>query len=251
MDTAQAQRLLTLYKAYAKAPAVRQAEKGAAGTMPTAAFQFCEAMRIASSFGWYVYPPKDISLVFDGEETYIFEDDAWIPLKSYNLEDEFRQKWRSAAPDHLADFDPPYISELSFPGHVQIWSGYFVKTAPNWSLQIRGPVNFGNRSSFFNYEGVIETDTWTPAPLFGNIKLLKTDVEIHLSHQRPLFQIVPVFRALDMKRPLEMVEVDIFDTEGQFDWEELPNTLRHAVKDPSYRPGRYATQVRNTDRRPK
>ena len=243
--------LLTLYKAYPQAPDIRYAERGAAGTMPASAFQYCEAMRTVSAFGWYVYPPKDISLYFDGIETFIFEEGEWIPLKSYTFEDEFRAKWRTVAPENLRDRDPPYISDLPFPGYVQIWSGYFAETQPNWSLHVRAPVNNSERSSFQHFEGVIETDKWKPAPIFGNIRILKTGVEVYIDHQRPFLQIVPIYRAMDMVKPVDYTEIDLLSDEGakRFDWNGLENTTRHAKKDVNYRPGRYATTVRAKQKR--
>jgi hypothetical protein len=43
-----------------------RADRAAAGTMPTRAFRYCEAMTSASGFGWYVFPPITFSLMWDG-----------------------------------------------------------------------------------------------------------------------------------------------------------------------------------------
>ena len=43
-----------------------RADRAAAGTMPTRAFRYCEAMTSASAFGWYVFPPITFSLMWDG-----------------------------------------------------------------------------------------------------------------------------------------------------------------------------------------
>ena len=84
--------------------------------MPAAAFQYCQAMRDASAFGWYVYPPKDIHLLFDGKEAFFYENEQWFPVKSTNFDDEdFRSYWQSAAPEDLRDMDPPFLSELFVP----------------------------------------------------------------------------------------------------------------------------------------
>ena len=43
-----------------------RADRAAAGTMPTRAFRYCEAMTSASAFGRYVFPPITFSLMWDG-----------------------------------------------------------------------------------------------------------------------------------------------------------------------------------------
>ena len=51
---------------------------------PSRGFQSCEALRTASSFGWYVFPPLDFTLQWDGSQilwTYRGAK-AWYPLTS-------------------------------------------------------------------------------------------------------------------------------------------------------------------------
>ncbi|PZX12249.1 hypothetical protein LX81_03656 [Palleronia aestuarii] len=236
--------ILTLHKAYAPAPDIKPAEKGAAGTMPAAAFQYCEAMRRAASTGWYVYPPKEMSLYFDGYESFIHDDGDWIPIKSLPFEQAFRDRWNASAPEHLKGFDPPFVSDLFVPGAVQIWSGYFVQTRPGWSLHVRGPVNFGARSAITHYEGIVDTDDYAPSPLFINFKIVKTDVEVHLPTGRPLFQVMPVYRAQDPRSAHSFATHDIFASDADFAWEAMGRTIRPVEKGPDDRPGRYAAERR-------
>lgn len=236
---------VSLWKAYKNAPDIKRSEKSAAGTMPAAAFQYCEAMRTASSFGWYVYPPKDISLVFDGRETYYHEDGHWHPLKSFNFEDDFRVKWNAAAPDELFELDPPFITGLFEPGGVQIWSGYFVSTAPGWSLLVRPPVNTALRSAFSAYEGIVETDSFKPWPLFINLKLRTTDREIYISKNDPLFQMQPIPQVAYSNEGLSMdVNDNIFEEDNGFNWSGLDKTVRKVSEKKVRRPGSYAVQRR-------
>ncbi len=210
--------------------------------MPAGAFQYCEPMRIASSFGWHVYPPKDISLLFDGRETFLFEDGQWYPLKSYCFEDEFRSQWNALAPAELQDSDPPFLTELFVPGIVQIWSGYFVSTKPNWSLNIRAPANCERRSTFSTFEGIVETDKFRPCPLFVNLQLQKTDIEIFLSTERPLFQIQPVLREC---YTLGCEHFTISEgLSDDCDWEGIGHTIRRAQDVNSQPVGRYAVEAR-------
>lgn len=246
-STENAGPIVRLAKAYADAPDVVKAEKGAAGTMPAGAFQYCEALRQASSFGWYVYPPKDISLYFDGYDVYFHDDGRWAPVKRLNFEEPaFQDNWMNRAPNKLHGFDPPFLTELFVPGGIQIWSGYFISTAPDWSIVIRPTVNCGAREAVLAYEGLVETSTFSPFPLFGNFRIIKTDVEIFLSRDRPLFQIQPIPRAAYTMADRQLSVVSLFDDNdaAAFDWDGVAGTIRRDVDVESHRLGRYAAARR-------
>ena len=53
---------------------------------------------------------------------------------------------------------------------MQIWSGLIARTAPEWSLLVRSPVNLARSQGYEHYEGIIETDRWF-GPLFTNVRL--------------------------------------------------------------------------------
>jgi hypothetical protein len=62
----------------------QRADRSAAGTMPTRAFRYCEALTSASAFGWYLFPPIGFSLMWDGGSDVLWTyqgADAWFPLK--------------------------------------------------------------------------------------------------------------------------------------------------------------------------
>lgn len=242
----QKEAVIQFTKAHPSAPDIRRAEKSAAGTMPTAAFQYCQAMREASAFGWYVYPPNDIHLLFDGKETFFFDSGQWFPVKSTNFEDqEFRAHWEQSAPEDLHDLDPPYLSELFVPGSVQIWSGYFVSSEPGWSTLVRPPANYDTRSSFTCYEGLIETDSFKPCPLFINIKLLATGREIYIPKLKPLFQIQPIERACYQEPALRTrITQGLQSEDAPFDWDGFRGTVRDMNKRDTHRPGGYGAKTR-------
>lgn len=237
--------VVRLVKVYAGAQPVRKAEKSAAGALPAGAFQYCEAMRQASSYGWYVYPPKDISLFFDGTETYVHDVDQWTPVKSQNFEDEFRAAWNGKVPEPLKGYDPPFLSELFVPGSVQLWSGYLAETKPDWGLLIRPTVNTGDRLSLVAYEGIVEADRFRPFPLFINFRILKTDVEIYVPKDRPLFQIQPIYMPAYRTADQNLIVEDLFaDETPDVDWAGFGATIRRDVDMEAHRPGRYAVETR-------
>jgi hypothetical protein len=42
-----------------------RADRSAGGTLPTRAFRYCEPVASASSFGWYLFPAMDFTVIWD------------------------------------------------------------------------------------------------------------------------------------------------------------------------------------------
>ena len=152
-------------------------------------------MRTASGLGWYVFLSLDFQLVFDGVEAIISldEGDNWYPLTTLQYPD-FAAHFNEHAPSEARGFAPPFIAMTEDPGIVQIWTGYIVRTAPDYSLLVRSPANILATQGYHQLEGVIETDRWF-GPLFTNIKLLRTNAPIHFHAHHPFVQLTPIHRA--------------------------------------------------------
>ncbi len=239
-----AEPIIRFYKLYDSLPPIAYADPSAMGSMPTDAFRYCEAMRVASSFGWYVFPPRDLTLSMSEGAVYLYEGGEWVLLKADLLDPSFAEEWRTKAPDDLAEEMPAFVTAFPFMGIVQIFSGYFVETAPGWSIAVRGPVNFPRRP-YQVFEGIIETDRFRPCPLFVNIQLLEPGREVPIPASLPLFQVQPVSRAAyaDAKQLREEV-VEVSAKGTAFDWSALKDTLHlssHAGQD---RRARYAIASR-------
>jgi len=172
-----------------------RADPSGLGTLPARGFQYCEALRAASSFDWYVFPPIDFTLQWDGSQvTWTYRGaNAWYPLTSAQFPG-YRAIFDAAAPARLRGFSPPFLSAALEPGGIQIWTGYFVESAQDWSVLVRPPANLPRSLSFDLYEGIVETDRWF-GPLFTNLRLVKTDVPIHFSTETPLVQVQPLHRS--------------------------------------------------------
>jgi hypothetical protein len=165
------------------------------GTLPSRGFQYCEALRAASSFGWYVFPPVDFTLQWDGSQiiwTYRGAK-AWYPLTSAQFPG-FGPVFDRAAPNHLRGFAPPFLTAVPEPGIVQLWTGWFVESAADWSILVRPPANLPRNLAYDLYEGIVESDRWF-GPLFTNLRLIKTDVPIQFSTETPLVQVQPLHRS--------------------------------------------------------
>lgn len=204
----------------------QRADKSAGGTLPVRAYRYCEAVRTASAFGWYVFPPADFNLAWDGAETiwkFGYEDE-WTVLDSAQYPDYVRVFNRQCPPD-LADAVPPLLSAGAEPGMVQIWSGLFCKTDPGWSVLVRAPANLPRSNNYEHYEGIIETDKWF-GPLFVNIRITKTDVPITFDMGYPLMQVQPLQQSTYSEKVLDTIDIaDGIEDFSASDWENYRQTI--------------------------
>jgi hypothetical protein len=186
---------VTFYRAVPGCREPMRADPSVLGTVPSRAFQYCEALRAASAFGWYVFSPIDFSLQWDGSEviwTYRGAK-AWYPLEAAQFPG-YAAQFDRTAPRHLRGMSPPFLTYVRELGIIQVWTGLLVESAEEWSVLVRPPANFPRSQAYDLYEGIIETDRWF-GPLFTNIRLVKTDSVIHIGTDLPLVQVQPLRRS--------------------------------------------------------
>jgi hypothetical protein len=220
------------------------ADRSALGGIPAAAHQYCEALRSASGFGWYIFPAADIALRWDGAEVLTLVGEEWQPLTSL-VSADFAEHWDQHCPEDLADRPIPYLSSLFVPGVVQIWSGLLVSTAPGWSVHIRPLANVPHSQAYASYEGIVEADWFKPLPLFINIRLLATERPIVIAKNRPLFVVQPLRRECygDAGSQMKVVP-DVAELGDAFDWAGLRSTIRSVSSERPHDFGRYGAEVR-------
>jgi hypothetical protein len=223
------------------------ADKAALGSMPVTAFQYCEAMRVASSTGWYLFPAEDIELMWNGADIFRAVDGQWQVLEDLH-QPAFQLHWDQHCPPGFQGLAPPFVQVLPAKGALQIWSGWLIETSPGFSSLVRPIVN-GQRSQLFHcYEGVVETDRFAPCPLFINLQLVATHVNIQLRRTDPLFQLQLVARDV-LGHPGTTIE-DAFasppDAAGMTaaDWQRFRATIRTDGADEAHRLGDYGAEVR-------
>jgi hypothetical protein len=244
--------VVTFHQIYPAAIPPMRADKSALGTLSAVSYQYCEAVRTASAFGWYVFPPTEIRLMWDGVDTYYFVDGDWIQLTSVLLGNGFLDYWDLHAPADLKGHAPPYLSQLLVPGVVQIWSGFLVGTTDDWAALVRAPANLPHNRRYACFDGLIETDRYKPCPLFINIQLISTDCEIVIPTTKPLFQLQPVRREAYSDDVLESAQLKGLEagSDGRKgmaddDWDGFRRTTRSVdPTDARHRSGSYGARVR-------
>lgn len=228
-----------------------RADRSALGTLPAAAFQFCEPVRTATGAGWYIFPPRDATLIWDGFTVQVETGGKCSALVEETLGEAFQTTWDSIAPEKLRGKSLPWISSLSVQGFVQIWSGYFIRAKPGYGIWIRHLANFKSNPAYSVIEGFVEVDTYAPCPLFCNLQINKTDVPILIKRDFPLFQVMPIGHEIfdseigsvsDIFRGGESQD-DKESSWTHFDWGGLSTTTRFMDE---RRPGMYGANVRRS-----
>jgi hypothetical protein len=237
--------LATFYRAIPNCRLPQRADRSAAGTMPTRAFRYCEALTAASAFGWYLFPPISFSLIWDGGSDIIWTyqgADAWFPLKVAQFP-HFADHFDRTAPAELQGFSPPFLAAFKEPGVVQIWSGLIARTAPDWSLLVRAPANLARSQGYDHYEGIVETDRWF-GPLFTNIRLTRTNAPVEFEAEFPFLQVQPVHRSVYGPALDRFEVVPGLDRFGSREWDDFRTTVVVPNVDPHRQRGQYAVAAR-------
>ena len=220
-----------------------RADRSAAGTLPARAMRYCEAATSAAGFGWWVFPPTDLTLLWDGEAIFWHYQDNWIALSTAQFPN-FSTNFDAAAPTDLAGCAPPFLTVLPEPGTLQIWTGLFARTAPDWSLLIRPPANLALPGGYALYEGIVEADRWF-GPLFTNLRFTRSHSPIRLAADFPLAQVQPIPRHAYSDATLHSAErTPNLSAFTQTEWA----AYRASIVEPNSRPNRpfgaYATATR-------
>ncbi len=208
----------------------KRADRSGAGYLPARAMRWCDALCSATGFGYWLFPPIDMSLLWDGEQIFwsIGHEDDWMPLSGTPTGaaqfPNFADAFDSFCPPEFRGYSPPFITALPEVGGVQIWSGLLARTAPAWSLYVRQPVNIPVPVGLACWEGLVETDHWF-GPLFSNFRLTKTDFPVRLRSQQPFLQVFPVPQLAYRDDLLNNVRVKSAAEMSQDDWSAFGNVV--------------------------
>jgi hypothetical protein len=226
----------------------RRAERSAAGYLPSRAMRYCDALTSATGYGYWVFPPMDIWLLWDGEQVFwsYGEEENWLPLSGTNSGavqfPGYAAQFDDTVPEFLRGYSPPFLTALPELGGVQVWTGLVARTRPGWSLLVRPPVNLPAISGLVAWEGVVETDIWF-GPLFTNVRLTKTDMPVHIKAHEPFVQVQPVPQLAYSEEIQSSFSCAEASTLRGADWERLGQVLL-PHPDHEIRQGSYAVTVR-------
>src|SRR6185436_3300055 len=124
-------------------------------------------------------------------------------------------------------------------------------TAPGWSVLVRPPSNMRGSFLYPPYEGLIETDRFKPCPLFMNIQLIATDVDIQIPKLAPLLQVQPLLRATYDENAHSSQEIDGLGMQedgkpamSPRDWQDYSRTIRVEEEGQPAESGHYAADAR-------
>lgn len=223
----------------------RKASRSANGSLPTDGFRYCEPVRTASGFGWYVYLPLEFWLLWDGAEVQWTIDGGahWHPLAGAIQYPGFSDRFDAAAPDGCRGYAPPFIVRGTEHDGLQIWTGAMISTAPGIAALLRSPANLDWRTDYTAWEGVVETDAWF-GPLFLNIRLRKAGAPIVFRPTQPFLQVQPVPRAL-LKQTADASLQTVEGVQGlaPADWQAYADTVVRRMQT-RRRLGDYAVETR-------
>ena len=226
----------------------KRAERAAAGLLPARAMRYCDALTTATGYGYWIFPPMDIRLLWDGEQVFwsYGPDETWLPLSGTDSS-AVQFPYQAAAfddmaPEFLRGYSPPFLTALPEGGSVQMWTGLLAKTRPGWSLAVRPPVNLPAIPGVMGWEGIVETDIWF-GPLFTNFRFNRTGMTVHIRSQVPIIQVQPIPQLAYREETLASFTCQEADAVSDADWARLGEVLLPPA-DPTARQGEYAVAVR-------
>ncbi len=210
--------------------------------------RYCDALTSATGYGYWVFPPIDIRLLWDGEQVFwsMGDDEEWLPLSGTDSSalqyPDYAEHFDSVAPEEFRGYSPPFLTALPELGGVQIWTGLIAKTRPGWSLSVRSPVNLPGIPGLVAWEGIVETDLWL-GPLFNNFRITRTNFTVHIRASAPFLQVQPIPQIAyrdDVQSDFDCTEAESLTAE---DWHRLSDVLL-PQPDLEVRQGSYAVAVR-------
>jgi hypothetical protein len=192
------------FSIYKDAPLPTRASADLLGAMPVRAAQFCVPLKAASGSGFYVYPPVDFAVRWDGQRSDVSWLDergrttGWEPLDSGTdvfLPDSASVRAAVPAP-RVGDLDSvmdaggtPFINaDPRAPFQMEITTGLIARTPPGWGILVRGLANWAPQRDHSVLDGFVETD-WYRAFLPQIIRLTTPGAEVRFFRRMPMAQL--------------------------------------------------------------
>ena len=192
------------FSIYKDAPLPARASADLMGAMPVRAAQFCVPLKAASGSGFYVYPPADFAVRWDGQRSDVSWLDGrgrtteWQPLDGgadVYLPDSASVRAavpvpRSADLESVmgADGTPFLNADPRAPSQMEITTGLVARTPPGWGILVRGLANWAPQRDHQVLDGFVETD-WYRAFLPVILRLTTPGAEVRFFRRMPMAQL--------------------------------------------------------------
>jgi hypothetical protein len=242
---------LRFFRFFPDTPEPRRAETSAFGSLPTRAYRYCEAVRLASSWGYWLFAPLAFEVVWDGSEILwrAHGTEEWEGLRDSVHFPGFPEGWDAACPEAFRGLSPPFLTALQEPGLLQVSLGVIATMTPGWLLYLRAAANFAGPAHVQGFEGLIDLEAYRFGPLFANVRLCQTGRPLTFLADRPWIQVSAVPRGLLGDLRTDAGTTDLAEW-GAAEWAGYHDT----IVEPNQRPGRargeYAAEARKLSRCP-
>ena len=185
--------IVRFYRVIRSARDPQPADPSALGMLSIRTICYHEPARLASGFGWYVYPPTDFKVLWDGHDIYWRTPNArrWtrlVPGVQFPGKDH---RFDEGVSEDTPGCAPAFLNVLPEAGHLQIWTGIIAATRAGWSLLGRSPANVSLPGGYICYDGIVEADRWF-GPLIANVRLTQVSSPICFRANFPLLQLQPL-----------------------------------------------------------
>jgi hypothetical protein len=192
------------FSIYRDAPLPARASDDLMGAMPVRAAQFCVPMKAASGLGFYLYPPRDFAVRWDGQRSEVSWLDGdglttgWVPLDGgTDVHLPGGSAVRAAVPESRRDVldsvmdaeGTPFINaDPRAAAQMELTTGLIARTSPGWGLLVRGLANWGHQRDHQVLDGFIETD-WYRSYLPVILRLTTPGAQVHFFRHMPMAQL--------------------------------------------------------------
>ena len=187
---------LKVWRLHPQACALAPADRTLRGTAHADATRWCGPFTHANKAGWWVFPPVDIDITWQGGAAF-----DWELLTPYSNADahliRFLLDEGEATPDKWLPVSrgrAKFAWGVVEPNVVQIWTGCIFETPPGWGLHVRSPINCAD-DRVHVMEAMLETD-WLQYDIWINLAFHRPGERVELRRDAwpPLAQLVPVRR---------------------------------------------------------